>query len=78
MRTAEPTTAPPRRCSSSATKSKPACLANIRASRPTDLLNGDLKFTIDFRTVYAGVLEHWLKTKSEPVLGKKFTPLNLV
>lgn len=45
---------------------------------PADLLNGDLKFTTDFRTVYAAVLEQWLKTKSEPVLGKKFTPLNLV
>lgn len=45
---------------------------------PADLLNGDLKFTTDFRTVYAGVLEQWLKTKSEPILGKKFTPLNLV
>jgi uncharacterized protein (DUF1501 family) len=45
---------------------------------PKDLLNGDLKFTTDFRTVYAGVLEQWLKTKSEPILGKRFTPLPLV
>jgi uncharacterized protein (DUF1501 family) len=45
---------------------------------PADLLNGDLKFTTDFRTVYAAVLEQWLKTKSEPILGRKFTPLNLV
>jgi uncharacterized protein (DUF1501 family) len=41
-------------------------------------VNGDLKFTTDFRTVYAAVLEQWLKTKSEPVLGNKFTPLPLV
>jgi uncharacterized protein (DUF1501 family) len=42
------------------------------------LLNGDLKYTTDFRTVYAAVLEQWLKTKSEPVLGRKFTPLPVV
>ncbi|MEO7297291.1 MAG: DUF1501 domain-containing protein [Verrucomicrobiota bacterium] len=45
---------------------------------PTDLQNGDLKYTVDFRTVYAGILEGWLKTKSEPVLGKKFSPLQIV
>lgn len=42
---------------------------------PADLVNGDLKYNVDFRSVYAGVLEGWLKTKSEPVLGKKFQPL---
>ncbi len=45
---------------------------------PADLVNGDLKYNVDFRTVYAGVLEQWLKTKSEPILGQKFTPLKLV
>lgn len=43
-----------------------------------DLFNGDLKFNVDFRSVYAGVLEEWLKTKSQPILGRKFQPLNLV
>ena len=42
---------------------------------PADLVNGDLKYNVDFRTVYAGILEQWLKTKSEPVLGQRFTPL---
>ena len=45
---------------------------------PGDLTNGDLKYNVDFRTVYAGVLEQWLKTKSAPVLGKQFAPLQLV
>ncbi|MSU57571.1 MAG: DUF1501 domain-containing protein [Pedosphaera sp.] len=45
---------------------------------PTDLFQGDLKFTTDFRSVYAGVLEGWLKTRSAPVLGGKFEPLGLV
>ena len=34
--------------------------------------------TLDFRSVYAGVLENWLKTKSAPILGKQFAPLKLV
>jgi hypothetical protein len=42
------------------------------------LFNGDLKYNVDFRSVYAGLLEEWLKTKSEPILGRKFTPLPLV
>jgi len=45
---------------------------------PEDLVNGDLKYNVDFRTVYAGILEEWLKTKSEPILGRKFEPLPLV
>jgi uncharacterized protein (DUF1501 family) len=45
---------------------------------PADLLNGDLKYNVDFRSVYAGVLEEWLKTPSEPILGKKFEALPLV
>jgi len=34
-----------------------------------------VKYNVDFRSVFAGVLENWLKTKSLPVLGKQFTPL---
>jgi uncharacterized protein (DUF1501 family) len=45
---------------------------------PGDLYQGDLKFTTDFRRVYAGVLEQWLKTKSAPVLGRQFEPLAVV
>jgi uncharacterized protein (DUF1501 family) len=45
---------------------------------PGDLFEGDIKYTVDFRTVYAGVLENWLKTKSVPVLGRKFEPLAIV
>lgn len=40
----------------------------------TDLDEGDLKFTTDFRTVYAALLEQWLGVASEPVLGAKFDP----
>jgi uncharacterized protein (DUF1501 family) len=45
---------------------------------PQDLFQGDVKYNVDFRSVYAGVLENWLKTKSAPILGRQFTPLPIV
>lgn len=45
---------------------------------PRDLHNGDLKFTTDFRSIYAGVLEGWLRTPSVPILGRKFSPVTCV
>ncbi len=44
---------------------------------PADLVNGDPVFGVDFRAVYAGVLEDWLHTPSTPILGRQFTPLHL-
>lgn len=44
----------------------------------TDLDNGDLKFTTDFRSVYATVLEKVLGADSQQVLGGSFAPLNFV
>jgi uncharacterized protein (DUF1501 family) len=44
---------------------------------PQDLFEGDVKYNVDFRSVYAGVLENWLKTKSAPILGKQFAPLQV-
>jgi uncharacterized protein (DUF1501 family) len=38
----------------------------------TDLDDGDLKFTTDFRRVYATILDRWLNAESEKVLGGKF------
>jgi uncharacterized protein (DUF1501 family) len=43
----------------------------------TNLDHGDLRFTTDFRSVYAAVLENWLQTPSKPILGGDFTPLPL-
>lgn len=43
-----------------------------------DLDNGDLKFDIDFRSVYAGVLDNWLDTNAEDVLGAKFPAVNFI
>lgn len=44
----------------------------------TDLDRGDLKHHADFRSVYATVLEQWLKTDSVPVLKRKFPILDLL
>jgi uncharacterized protein (DUF1501 family) len=40
-----------------------------------DLDDGDLKMTVDFRRVYAAVLERWLGLPSRPALGDSFEPL---
>jgi len=58
-------------------KVKAGLVGNFPSLAPNDLLNGDPKFTTDFRRVYAGVLQGWLKTNPEPVLGKRFDPLFL-
>ncbi len=59
-------------------KVKAGLLGKYPSLAPADLFQGDLKYTVDFRSVYAGVLENWLKTSSAPILGRKFQPLTLV
>jgi uncharacterized protein (DUF1501 family) len=44
----------------------------------TDLDQGDLKASTDFRQVYATVLERWLGAKSEPILGRRFEQLAFI
>jgi uncharacterized protein (DUF1501 family) len=43
----------------------------------TDLTSGDLKMSVDFRSVYASVLEGWLNIPSGGILGGSFAPLGL-
>jgi uncharacterized protein (DUF1501 family) len=43
-----------------------------------DLDDGDLKFGIDFRSVYATVLEGWLNASAQEVLGGNFDKLNFI
>lgn len=38
----------------------------------TDLDRGDLKYGIDFRSVYAGVLEDWMGAPSQEILGRAY------
>jgi uncharacterized protein (DUF1501 family) len=44
----------------------------------TDLDKGALKVHTDFRRVYATVLDRWLGFESEPVLGRRFEPLDVL
>jgi hypothetical protein len=44
----------------------------------TDLDEGDLKFNVDFRSVYAAVLEDWLGANSQQVLGKPYRKAKIV
>jgi uncharacterized protein (DUF1501 family) len=44
----------------------------------TELNDGDLKFSTDFRSVYATALEKWLGVSSEQVLGRKYPLLPFI
>lgn len=44
----------------------------------TDLDDGDLRFHTDFRQIYATLLDKWLLTPSQPVLGGSFAHLGFV
>jgi uncharacterized protein (DUF1501 family) len=53
--------------------------AGLVGQRPnlTDLQDGDVKHTIDFRQVYATVLNDWLGADAKLVLGKVYETLPL-
>ena len=44
----------------------------------SDLDEGDLKFTVDFKSVYATLLHNWLAADDEKILGKKYEIMNFV
>jgi uncharacterized protein (DUF1501 family) len=48
------------------------------APRLGELVGGDLKWSIDFRRVYATILDQWLNLPSETVLGQRFEPLSIL
>ncbi len=43
-----------------------------------DLDNGDLKYTLDFRNIYATILRKWMDTSPSSVLGQSFESLNII
>ena len=45
---------------------------------PTDLLNGDPRFSVDFRSVYAAAVRDWLRAPVAQVLGRDFPTLPLL
>ena len=40
--------------------------------------NGDLNYTIDFREIYATILDKWLGVESEAILNKSFSTLDFI
>src|SRR5437899_988078 len=59
-------------------KVKAGLLSKYPSLAPANLFQGDLRYTMDFLSVYAAVLDNWLKTDSAAVLGRKFERLELV
>jgi uncharacterized protein (DUF1501 family) len=57
----------------------PGIKAGLAGTMPSllDLEDGDLKMSVDFRRVYATVLEDWLGLPSKPSLGAAFAKLPL-
>lgn len=43
-----------------------------------DLDNGDLKYSVDFKSVYATLLHNWLQADDQKILGKAFPILQFV
>lgn len=58
----------------------PQVRAGLHGAHPSldDLGNSDLKFNIDFRSVYGSVIDQWLGTAHVPILGREFPRLNLI
>lgn len=44
----------------------------------SNLDEGDLKYTVDFRTIYATLLRDWLRADDVAILGRKFDTLGFV
>ncbi|SFF52886.1 DUF1501 domain-containing protein [Thermoflexibacter ruber] len=44
----------------------------------TDLDEGDLKYQIDFRNIYATLIQKWLQADSKAILGKDFQMIDFV
>jgi uncharacterized protein (DUF1501 family) len=58
----------------------PMVRAGVLGEQPslTDLDQGDLKYNLDFRSIYAGVLSNWLETDARKVLGGEYRAANVV
>lgn len=58
----------------------PAVKEGIVGKHPslTQLDQGDLRYGIDFRSVYATVLQEWMDTPSKPILGVQFPTLPVI
>ena len=43
-----------------------------------DLDEGDLKYKVDFKNVYATILNKWLKANDKEILAKQYEYLNFI
>jgi uncharacterized protein (DUF1501 family) len=43
-----------------------------------DLIDGDLKYTVDFKSVYATVLANWLGADDQKIIGKSYSKLKFI
>ena len=59
-------------------KVKSGLLGTEPSLAPADLTDGDVKYSTDFRSVYATLLQDWLKTPAVPILGKQFSTIPLI
>ena len=44
----------------------------------TDLNDGDLKHKVDFKDVYATILNKWLNADDKKILGKQYDHLSFI
>ncbi len=59
----------------------PAVKGGLHSTHPslTDLSEGDIKHTVDFRSVYGSVLTDWLKAPNmKPILGANYPKMGLI
>lgn len=56
---------------------KPGMYNNLASLDDLDA-NGDIKYTIDFRTIYATILSNWLEVNDELILNKSFPKLDFI
>jgi uncharacterized protein (DUF1501 family) len=58
----------------------PGCRPGLGGSRPdlAALEDGDVPYGLDFRRVYASVLDGWLGVDSRAVLGERFESVGLL
>jgi len=54
--------------------------AGLHGTAPslTDLDDGDLKYGVDFRSVYASILQDWFEVESEKILHRNHVPLPII
>jgi len=59
-------------------KVKAGIIGALPSLSPAELDKGDLKFHTDFRSVYATILDQWLKADSKAILGAGFKNLPIL